>query len=74
MLFKSSVLGVSFPSSEGFVSYNGLHESYLRELGGQTEFKDFSTSAAEIKMDITNYSHFPKQSSRASQPEHLVSN
>lgn len=38
-----------------FVRYDGLHESYLRELGGQTDCKDFSTSAAGIKMDITNY-------------------
>lgn len=43
-IWKSSVRGVkltvSFLNSEGFVRYNGLHESYLRELGGQTEFKD----------------------------------
>lgn len=46
---------LSFPTSEGFVWYNGLHEPYLRELGGQTDFKDFSTLAAGTKMDIINY-------------------
>lgn len=59
VVLQSSVLGVkllvSFSPSEEFVRYNGPHESSLRELGGQPDFKDFNTSAAEIKMDITNY-------------------
>lgn len=46
---------VSISPSEGSVRYNGQHESSLRELAGQTDFKDFSTLAAGIKMDITNY-------------------
>lgn len=46
---------ITLPDIKGFVRYNELHKSYLRELGDQTDFKDFSTLVIEIKMDITNY-------------------